>query len=47
MPGVLRILGVPRYTRPLTTALADHVTAFSLAGLAAVEHPARRRSRAR
>jgi AcrR family transcriptional regulator len=47
MPGVLRILRVPRYTRQLTTTLVDHVTAFSLGGLAATNQPARRRSRAR
>ncbi len=44
MPAVLRVLGVRRYTRPLTAALVDHVTAFSLGGLAVVG--SRRRSRA-
>jgi AcrR family transcriptional regulator len=47
MPAVLRVLGVRRYTRKLTAVLVDHVTAFSLGGLAAVGPPARRRSRAR
>ena len=47
MPAVLRVLGVRRYTRQLTATLVDHVTAFSLGGLTAVERPARRRSRAR
>jgi hypothetical protein len=47
MPAALRVLGVRRYTRQLTAALVDHVTAFSLGGLAAAGNPARRRSRAR
>jgi TetR/AcrR family transcriptional regulator, regulator of cefoperazone and chloramphenicol sensitivity len=47
MPAVLRVLGTPRYTPRLTASLVDHVTAFSLGGLATVEPAARRRARAR
>lgn len=47
MPAVLRVLGLRRYTRALTDGLVDHVTGFSLGGLAAVEDAPRRRARAR
>jgi AcrR family transcriptional regulator len=47
MPAVLRVLGLRRYTQQLTDALADHVTAFSLGGLATIGAGRRRRSRAR
>ncbi len=47
-PAVLRVLGEPRYSRRLAGEIADHVTAFSLAGLASAERPReRRRPRAR
>lgn len=47
-PAVLRVLGESRYSRALTTVVADHVTAFSLGGLATAggARPVRR-SRAR
>jgi AcrR family transcriptional regulator len=47
MPAVLRVLGLRRYTQQLTEALADHVTAFSLGGLATVGSARRRRSHGR
>ena len=47
MPAVLRVLGLRRYTHQLTAVLVDHVTAFSLGGLATVGSPGRRRVRAR
>ena len=47
-PAVLRVLGETRYSRDLASALADHITAFSLGGLAATGRPReRRRARAR
>lgn len=47
MPAVLRVLGLRRYTHQLTAVLVDHVTAFSLGGLATVGSAGRRRARAR
>ena len=46
-PAVLHVLGLRRYTHQLTAALVDHVTAFSLGGLATVGAAGRRRARAR
>jgi len=46
MPAVLRILGERRYTSGLTSALSEHITGFSLGGLAATATPAVRRRRA-
>jgi AcrR family transcriptional regulator len=47
-PAVLRVLGEPRYTQEMAGAVADHITAFSLGGLAAAgRSPERRRARAR
>jgi AcrR family transcriptional regulator len=45
MPAVLRIMGTRRYTRSLTAAVSEHITGFSLGGLAATA-PSARRSRA-
>ena len=47
MPAVLRVLGAHGYTRDLTAALAEHVTHFSLGGLAAVDHRPKGRRHAR
>jgi len=47
-PAVLRVLGESRYSPALAAAVAEHVTAFSLGGLAGAGHPReRRRARAR
>lgn len=47
-PAVLRVLGESRYSPALAGAVADHITAFSLGGLAGAEPPhQRRRARAR
>jgi len=46
MPAVLRILGERRYTPGLTAAVSEHITEFSLGGLAATAAPAVRRRRA-
>jgi AcrR family transcriptional regulator len=46
MPAVLRILGERHYTPGLTAAVSDHITEFSLGGLAATATPAVRRRRA-
>lgn len=47
-PAVLRVLGETRYSKDLAVDVADHITAFSLGGLAAASRPReRRRSRAR
>jgi TetR/AcrR family transcriptional regulator, regulator of cefoperazone and chloramphenicol sensitivity len=46
MPAVLRILGERRYTPALTAAVCEHITGFSLGGLAAAATPAARRRRA-
>jgi len=47
MPAVLRVLGAHGYNRELTAALAEHVTRFSLGGLAAVDHRPKGRRHAR
>jgi len=46
MPAVLRVLAIQRYTRELRATLADHLTAFSLGGLGAMERRMPRRARA-
>jgi len=46
-PAVLRVLGETRYSRDLASAVADHITAFSLGGLTAVVGRPRERRRAR
>jgi AcrR family transcriptional regulator len=47
MPAVLRVLRAHGYTRELTATLAEHVSQFSLGGLAAVERRPKGRPHAR
>jgi AcrR family transcriptional regulator len=47
MPATLKMWGVPQYPRGLARQLAEHITEFSLGGLARVAARQRRKSRGR